>query len=222
MIVPDGQAEHYSTGRLTRSQASAINAWRARLRLDKPLSGHGYQPGASGQDSRPRASCSDAVAAAVADLLLRQPPPPLELARYTYASMTATRGRGRSDGGAQLYPPVSWYLPHWLTGPAEALRAAAWNAVLQAHDEAETEAACFYPGKTRAAAMARCSHKGAVLARAGLPLSRQIPRGAIARMAVDLWTPRHPDAVTADAVAYAAEVHQQPHRARRDMRTLER
>lgn len=222
VIVPDGQAEHYSTGRLTRSQAAAVNAWRARLRLDKPLSGHGYQPGAAGRDSRPRASCSDAVAAAVADLLLRQPPPPLELARYAYASMTATSSRGRSDDAAQLYPPVSWYLPQWLTGPAEELRAAAWNDVLHAHDEAESEAARFHPGKTRAAAMARCSHKESILARAGLPVSRQIPRGAIARMAIDLWTSRHPDDVAADAVAYAAEVHQQPHRARRDMRTLER
>src|SRR5580692_1125396 len=86
VIVPDGQAEHYSTGRLTRSQAAAVNAWRARLRLDEPLSEHGYRARAGGQDSRPRASCSDAVAAAVADLLLRQPPPP-ELARYAYASM---------------------------------------------------------------------------------------------------------------------------------------
>jgi hypothetical protein len=155
-------------------------------------------------------------------LLLRRPPAPLDLARYAYASMLATRGPGRSENGAQLYPPVSWYLPRWLTGPAEELRAGAWNAALQAHDEAESGAARLYPGQTRAAARARCSYKRAVLARAGLPASRQIPRGAIARMAVDLWAQRRPDDVAADAVAYAAEVHQQPHRARRDMRALER
>jgi hypothetical protein len=154
--------------------------------------------------------------------LLRQPPTPLELARYAYASMAATRGPGQIGNGAQLYPPVSWYLPNWLAGPAEQLRTAAWNAALQAHDDAETEAARFYPGKARTAAMARCSHKREVLARTGLPVSRQIPRGAIARMAVDLWAPRHADDVAADAVAYAALVHQQPHRARRDMRRLER
>jgi len=222
VIVPDGQADHYSTGRLTRSQAAAVNAWRARLRLDKPPSGHEDRASTGGQDSRPRASCSDAVAAAVADLLLRQPPLPLELARYAYASMTATCSRGRGDGGAQLYPPVSWYLPQWLAGPAEDLRVAAWDAATQVHDDVETEAARLYPGRTRAAATSRCSHQAAVLARAGLPVSRQIPRGAIARMAVDLWALRHPDDVAADAVAYAAMVHRQPHRARRDMHRLER
>ena len=42
-----------------------------------------------------RASCSDAVA--VADLLPRQPPEPLELARYAYAAMQAARIPGRSE-----------------------------------------------------------------------------------------------------------------------------
>lgn len=226
LVVQDGPPSHFSTGRLTRAQAATVNAWRTRLRLARPLPGHppaGTSARMARGDDLPRASCSDAVAAAVADLLLRQPPEPLELACYAYASMQAARlpGRGESDE-AQLYPPVSWYLPQWLTASAEQLRTGALNAALQVHDEAETEAARLYPGMTRAMAVARYLHKAAVVARAGLPFTRQVPRGAIARMAIDLWAPRHPDDVAAAAVAYAAEVHQQPHRARRDMRTLAR
>lgn len=41
-------------------------------------------------------------------------------------------------------------------------------------------------------------------------------------MATDLWTPRPLDDIPADAVVYATEAHQQPNRARRDMRTLAR
>ena len=213
LVVPGGPPAHYSTGRLTRAQAETVNAWRARLRLNRPLPG---QPPAglaarmaSGSD-RPRASCSDAIAAAVADLL-RQPPEPLELARYAYASMQAARhaARSREAGEAPLYPPVSWYLPQWLTVPAEQLRAAALAAVRRAQDEVDARP---HPGTTRAAALA-C---------AGLPFTRQIPRGAIARMAIDRWAPRHPDDVAVAAAAYASVVHQQPHRARRDMRRLAR
>ena len=103
---------HYSTGRLTRAQAGLVNAWRARLREDKPVPGQPRAgearrpPGASG---RPRASCSDAIAAAVAGLLASQPPAPLELARYAYASMRAQQaartGRGAGEA-APLYPPA--------------------------------------------------------------------------------------------------------------------
>lgn len=226
IVAPNGPAVHYSTGRLTRVQAATVNAWRARLRLDKPMSGQPLAGPAArmlGGSDRPRASCSDAVAAAVADLLLRRLPEPLELARYAYASMQAAQTADRgADADAPLYPPVSWYLPAWLSASAEQLRASAWDAARRARDEAEADADQLYPGTTQAAAMARYLHVIADLARVGLPFSRQVPRGAIARMAIDLWAPRHPDDVAADAVAYAGETHQQPHRARRDMRTLAR
>jgi hypothetical protein len=220
-VIPGSQAQHYSTGRLTRGQAAAVNSWRARL-LGMAGDGPVRQSLIAGEDLRPRASCSDAIAAAVADLLLRRHPLPLEVARYVYASMLATREPSCQESGAQLYPPVSWYLPRWLTGHAEDLRARARAAALHAHTGAAEEAARLYPGKSRAAALARCLYKEEVLAQAGLPLDRQIPRGAIARMAIDLWASRHPDSVAVDAVAYAAMTHQQPHRARRDMRRLAR
>jgi hypothetical protein len=41
-------------------------------------------------------------------------------------------------------------------------------------------------------------------------------------MAIDKWARRGPDRVAAAAVAWADEGHDQPHRARRDMRTLTR
>jgi hypothetical protein len=223
-VMEDDLAKHYSTGRLTCAQAATVNAWRARLRLDKPLPGQ--QPVGAvvrmlGGDDRPCASCSDAVAAATADLLLRQPPEPLELARYAYASMQAAKDAGRiRNDEAPLYPPVSWYLPGQLRTLAERLRASSLAAVIQIHDDAEVEAVRLYPGRT--GAVARGLHVTTILARAALPFTRQVPRGAIARMAIDLWGSRHPDDVAAIAVAYAAEVHQQPHRARRDMRTLAR
>jgi hypothetical protein len=227
VVVVGRPPGHYSTGRLTRPQAGVVSAWRARLLLDKPLPG---QPSARlaarlvGGSDRPRASCSDAVAAAAADLL-RQPPGPLELARYAYASMQAASdaAHGGADADeAPLYPPVSWYLPAPLAARAEQLRADACAAVRAARDEALAEAARIYPGRTRPGALARDLHAAGKLARAGLPYSRQVPRGTIARMAIDRWARRHPDDVAADAVAYAAAVHQQPHRARRDMRRLTR
>jgi hypothetical protein len=56
---------HYSTGRLTRVQADAVNRWRARLMLDRPLSGQKKVLAGLrmlGIDDRPRASCSDVIA----------------------------------------------------------------------------------------------------------------------------------------------------------------
>jgi len=61
----------------------------------------------------------------------------------------------------------------------------------------------------------------AQLTHRGLPARvRQVPRGALARMAIDHWARRPVDQVAADAVAYAADTHRQVHRARRDMRRL--
>jgi hypothetical protein len=41
-------------------------------------------------------------------------------------------------------------------------------------------------------------------------------------MAIGAWARRSPDRVAAAAADYAAEVHMQPHRGRRDMRELRR
>jgi hypothetical protein len=55
----------------------------------------------------------------------------------------------------------------------------------------------------------------------GLPVRvRRVLRGAIARLAIDRWARRPVDQVAAEGVAYAADAHQQVHRARRDMRKL--
>ena len=225
---PAAPPVHYSTGRLTRAQAGLVNAWRDRLREDRPLPGS--QPAGEaarmlGASDRPPASCSDAIAAAVADLLARRPPDPLGLARYAYAAMQAQRaaaGRGSEDA-APLYPPVSWYLPAGIAAQAEELRAAAYAAVLAVHGEVAAEAERRHPGATRDAAVARAMFSAGELARRGLPVFlRQVPRGAVARLAIDGWAGRGADRVAADAVGYAAGVHEQPHRARADMRTLAR
>ena len=227
VVLPDGPPVHYSTGRLTRAQAGTVNAWRARLRPDRQLPGRvPARPGTgmTGAGGRVRASCSDVVAAAVADLL-RRPPGPLELARYAYRAMAAASAAahgGEAGESAPLYPPVSWYLPGWLAARAEQLRASAWAAVRHAREDALAEAARLYPGGGRDVSPARSLHVLGTLDRAGLTFSRQVPRGAIARMAIDRWAQRHPDDVAAEAAGYAASVHQQPHRARSDMRVLAR
>jgi hypothetical protein len=221
-------AVHYSTGRLTRAQAGLVNAWRDRLREDKPLPGRPPVGGLArllGASDRPPASCSDAVAAAVAELLGQRPPAPLDLARYAYAGMKAQQaaaaGRGAEDT-APLYPPVSWYLPADIAEQAEELRAAAYSAVVEAVLEVRREANERHPGGTREAAVARALFESGELARLRLPFVRQIPRGAIARMGIDRWARRSPARVAADAVAYAADAHEQPHRARADMHKLQR
>src|ERR1035441_7769924 len=102
---------HYSTGRLTRGQSALINTWRARLLLDRPLPGRDRVSEAArllGMDNRPPASCSDIIAAAVAELL-RQPPDGLDLARYAHAGWQTQRAAGRGNGDddkAPLYPPA--------------------------------------------------------------------------------------------------------------------
>ncbi len=222
---------HYSTGRLTGAQARLVNSWRARLLEDRPVPGQrpvGELARLLGATDWPPASSSDAIAAAVAGLLARQPPGPPDLARYAYAGMQAQQAAGRAgvpgdaDDTTPMHPPVSWYLPADIAGEAEQLRAAAYDAVVKARDEVRRQAYDQFPGFTEAAATARALFMLAELASMGLPFCKQVPRGAIARMAVDRWGPRDPDQVAADAVAYAAAVHDQPHRARRDMRPLRR
>jgi hypothetical protein len=108
---------HYSTGRLTGRQAGVVNRWRARLAEDRPLPGAERVSMAARlilrADNRPKASCSDAVAAAVAELLAAGLDP-LAVARYAEESWLAHRAAadGRRDTvAAPVYPGVSWYLP---------------------------------------------------------------------------------------------------------------
>jgi hypothetical protein len=222
----EAPSAHYSTGRLTRAQAELVNQWRARLLEDRPLPGRARVGGMArltGLDDRPPASCSDIIAAAVEDLM-RQPPDALDLARYAHAGwqaqQAAARGN-RDDGKAPLYPPVSFYLPPELAEPYEALRARAYERVQEAHQELEEEAARRYPEKTQADE--RATWLAIAKSRHGLPhRPRKIPGGAAARMAIDRWARRSADRVCADAVAYAADAHEQPHRGRRDMYELRR
>lgn len=222
-----GSLVHYSTGRLTRAQADLVNAWRARLREDRPLprqrpvSAAGRILGAS---NRPRASGSDVIAAAVADLLARHPPGPLELARYAYAGMLAQQAaaKGRAPLDAALYPPVSWYLTAEAARQAEELRADALAAVHEIRREVRRQAYEQHPGGTREAAISRALYTAAEMARLGLPFTKQIPRGTIARLAITRWAARGADRVAAAAVAYATSAHDKPHRARSDIRELRR
>jgi hypothetical protein len=223
-----GWLVHYSTGRLTRAQAGLVNAWRARLREDRPLPGQRPVSAAGrilGASNRPRASGSDVIAAAVADLLGRHPPGPLELARYAYAGMlaqqAAAEGRGPRDA-APLYPPVSWYLTAEVARQAEELRASALAAVHEIRVEVRRQAYLQHPGGTREAAISRALYTAAEMTRLGLPFTKQIPRGTIARMAITRWAARSADRVAADAVAYASSAHDKPHRARSDIRELRR
>jgi hypothetical protein len=208
---------HYSTGRLTPAQAGVVDRWRARLREDRPLPGHKRVPAVLrllGIDDRPRASCSDAVAAAVRDLLRHDPPAGLALARYAEAGRLAAL---RGGAAAPVCQPVSFYLPEDLAGSLEELRAQARQDLMEAYNELWREAEQQQPGdeKQQAAWFRSQVRQRNLPARA-----RQIPRGALARMAIDRWARRGADRVATDAEDYAAEVHQQVHRARRDMRQL--
>jgi hypothetical protein len=166
------------------------------------------------------------IAAAVAELLARHPPEPLDLARHAYAGAQAqhdaAHGRRERDGAdVPQYPPASWYLRAKIAADAEKLRTAARSAVRQVHAQVRAAAYERHPGGTRAAAIARGLFMVGELARQGLPPDAgPVPRGAIARMAIDRWARRTPDRVASGAVAYSAEVHTRPHGARSDMRTL--
>ncbi|SRR6266568_1618149 len=217
---------HCSTGRLTTAQAGVVDAWRGRLREDRPLPGRDRAGEAArlvGSTDHPRASTSDAVAAAVAALLAR-PPEPLDLAGYAYRAIRAQweDSHGTPRPGAPVCPPVSYYLPAALAGQAEALRAGARLAAVEKLGQLPREAAELYPGNTDEAARQRGRHVARQAERLGLYYSRQIPRGAVARMAIDRWAGRSPDEVAAAAVDWCQAVHVQWHRARRDMVKLRR
>lgn len=231
--APDPEAEedrppvHYSTGRLTRRQAGVVNRWRARLAEDRPLPGEEPVGQAArlilGLDDRPRASCSDVIAAAVRELLAAGPDP-LEVARYADVSWQAQRlagALGRGGDAAPVYPPVSWYLPAGLADAHTELRWQAQQDAAEARQEVHAEAGRRYPQEDQRADRDRWYRDE--LRRRGIPArAARVPRGTLARMAIDAWARRSPDRVAAAAVDYAAEAHLQPHRARRDMYELRR
>ena len=137
-----------------------------------------------------------------------------DLVRYADASRQAA-ARGGKD--APVCQPVSYYLPADVAERAEALRQQARSELIDLRAELRREAEAEYPRDRKAQAFYMIGE----LTRRRLPLGlRQVPRGAIARMAVDHWARRAPSAVAGDAVDYAADVHLQVHRARRDMRQL--
>jgi hypothetical protein len=217
---------HCSTGRLTAAQAGVVDAWRGRLREDRPLPGReraGEAARLAGSTDHPRASTSDAVAAAVAALLAR-PPGPLDLAGYAYRAIRAQweDSHGMPRPGAPVCPPVSYYLPPALAGQAEALRAEARLAAVRKLGQLPREASDRYPGSTDQADRARARYIASQGEQLGLYYTRQIPRGAVARLAIDRWAGRSPDEVAAAAVAWCQAVHVQWHRARRDMVRLSR
>ncbi|MGV9383503.1 hypothetical protein ACWDRB_47355 [Nonomuraea sp. NPDC003707] len=207
----------YSTGRLTAAQANAVIQWRARLQEDRPLPGQepkGPMLRLIGLDDRPPASCSDVIAAAVQELLDLRPPDDLAVARYAHRAATAQKAAGQ--GGpvsehATVHQPVTFYLPEGLAARYDALRASTFRTVDELIWELRGEA--------------RKMEDGALwlvkrLAELGLPHKAfRITGGVIARMAIDHVRRRKPDRVVAAAVDYAAEAHEQPHRARRDMHT---
>lgn len=215
----DGPAfSHYSTGRLTLTQAQLVDGWRRRLQEDRPLSDQDgeRQPGL---DDRPRASSSDIIAACVADLL-SDPPSESRLVRFAESGRLAV---GEGMDGVAIYPPVDYYLPREFAARLEELRSRAWGWTLGIERDAREEMRRRYPGRNqapaRAAALMEVMRQRCGLARPGV---RQVPRGAVARMAIDRWGARPADEAVAAAVAYAAAVHVQPHRVRRDMRTMPR
>ncbi|MFI9538312.1 hypothetical protein ACIG56_34405 [Nocardia fusca] len=108
---PPTPARHYSTGRLTATQARVLSSWRRQLTvIDRRW---------NTRDGRPAASSSDCLAAAVTDLLDRAEPTHLELIRYgdrIRRTMTATRGRA-----APAVSVASFYLPAGYADRLDAL-----------------------------------------------------------------------------------------------------
>jgi hypothetical protein len=227
---------HYSTGRLTRDQAAAVDRWRARLREDKPLPGEERVSSVArmlGSSDHPRASTSDAIAAAVEHRLTAQPPAPLEIASYAYRAIReqwlAGQGRGQ-PARAAVRPPVSYYLPAELADEAEKLADAAPLAALRRYNEIRKEAAEQWPGEEDPAVNQRAAYVAAQVEHEGLyyvghrrnTRLRSVPAGVIGRMAIDHWARRPVDDVIAAAVDWCQLHHEQWHRARYDMHKLTR
>jgi hypothetical protein len=220
-----GPPVHVSTGRLTGAQAETVDRWRERLAANRPLPGRRRKDpmlALIGIDNRPPASCSDVIAAAVVDLLDNRPPGELEVARYAVRARAATRAAADSTSDdLPRFSPVSFYLPPDLADRYERLRVGAFDAVLHIHRELVEEAAQRYPDPAQAD-QARAWLHGQLHEHELPRRMHQVPRGVIARMAIDHWRRRSADRAVGDAVEYAVKVHDQPHRARRDMHQIRR
>jgi hypothetical protein len=229
---PERGPAHYKTGNLNERQAAAVDAWRARLRQNRPLPGQERASDAArlaeGASDHPRASTSDVIAAAVADMLRRRStrPAPLDLAAYAYRTMIAARAASwdrEPPVPPPDYPAVSWYAPPELADQVDELRAAAAAAALQKANALPAEAAKRYPADRypNDADRRRARYVAAARDRYGLRYAgRAVPPGAVARMAIDRWAARDVDQVIAAGVAWCQDHHQQWHRPRRDMRAL--
>jgi hypothetical protein len=124
---------------------------------------------------------------------------------------------------------VSWYLPAELADTWEELRYQARATAARARNDVIAEAEQRYPADGPAGQPSpECERNRRrwyldQLRDRDIPLrGAQVPRGVIARMAIDAWAGRGVGRVCAAAADYAAQWHDQPHRARRDMHTLQR
>lgn len=202
---------HVSTGRLSLSQVATIERWRERMLEQRPLPGQTRVNLAGavmyGFDNRPRCSHSDAIAAAVVELL-RRPPSAAMVAKYAIAM------RELIDAHTQ---PVSVYLVNETIDVYRGLldRAAEWSA--QVHENALKASRAMEEGTEQEV---RDRLYASMVRGAGLsPVhDYKLPAGTIARMAIDAWADRDVDQVAIAAGKYAEEAHLQRHRARRDVR----
>ena len=87
---------------------------------------------------------------------------------------------------------MSYYLPPALAGQAEALRAGARLAAAGKLGRLPREAGDLYPGNTGQADRARARYIAALAEQLGQYYTRQIPRGAVARMAIHPVGDRRP------------------------------
>ncbi|MEU1883401.1 hypothetical protein ABZ470_39360 [Streptosporangium sp. NPDC020072] len=216
---------HFSTGRLTKSQAATLTRWRSRLLDDRPLPGTPRKPPSLrflGIDNRPPASCSDAIAA-LTEALIRHPPSGLDIARYVDRAITAQKlaGQGNLGPHAPILNPVSFYLTADTADRCLALLSTSYQAVLQVHQQLNEQARTTFPNRNQA--QERRIFVLEELARRRVPVRPYRPtNGVLARMAIDRAARRSVDRVLIEAVDYAQRVHDQPHRARRDMHVLDR
>lgn len=190
-------ARHYSTGKLTHAQARVVDSWRAEL-----------------AHSRPRASASDCIAAAVIDLLDRAEPDHLALIRY------ADRVRERLGAErAQAFPTasvVSFYLPADYAARLDALLDAAREHHHDLLDTARDQVNTELPD--RKDRIARAMRMMSTVAGMNIPVKVYVlPAGTLARLAIDRWSRRAATTVIASAVAHSRHHHQQLHRTRRDL-----
>ncbi|MFC4014581.1 hypothetical protein ACFOY2_45675 [Nonomuraea purpurea] len=213
---------HYTTGQLTGTQAAAINRWRDRLDEDRPLPGIRHKGGPLrtffNLDDRPPCSLSDVIATAVIRFMKR-PPKALDVARYAHVSRQALLDVGRFGAGpdSPVHKKVSVYLPEDVATEWEALRKATEPAVREFVKALRAQVQKEFPGpdqeRERAYIFWMRLHAN------NLPEHPpRVPGGVIARMAIDKHADRDVEKMILDAVNYAWEIHEQPHRTRRDVR----